>query len=498
MADFESPQPDHYATLGLSPGATSQDIENAFHARVREHLQHSNVSDKPIRERARQVGLAYETLRDPAKRRAYDESMAAAAAAAAEPKPARKVPPLIMFTPPDTLDTPSTPMSAARIEPAPISPAAEPEPEPVPEPVREPEPAPIATRAPVEPVNVVRDTDRVEASAPLEPTAAAPLAGAAAESADPDEPRATAADAGAADHARGWQSSVPVAASTAYDDTTHDEAAMATWQPRRRSGMRRAILAGAALIIVLGIGGVLLTGVGHRQPERVQAVLPAAVTAGQAAQSGPVPGQTAAPADGSTATLAQQSAAGAATAVPTGPATAATAGIPAAARTAAPVITPPARTLDIQLPPPTPGPATAPASGAVGAAGAAATTVAAAPPPAATPAPPPTPAAPPPPPARQPTSAQPFPRWLGGGLMNSDNPGGRYQGTVAVRFTVEPNGRVSDCRPVASSGYPALDATTCSLVEQRLRFSPALNAQGQPISTEVQTSYTWGRITRRR
>jgi periplasmic protein TonB len=82
--------------------------------------------------------------------------------------------------------------------------------------------------------------------------------------------------------------------------------------------------------------------------------------------------------------------------------------------------------------------------------------------------------------------------------MNSDNPGGRYQGTVGVRFTVEPNGRVSDCRPVGSSGNPALDATTCSLVEQRLRFSPALNAQGQPIPTEVRTSYAWGRTFRRR
>ena len=84
------------------------------------------------------------------------------------------------------------------------------------------------------------------------------------------------------------------------------------------------------------------------------------------------------------------------------------------------------------------------------------------------------------------------PRWISGGLVNSDNPRGRYRGTVTVRFTVQPNGRVSGCRTAVSSGSTALDARTCQLVEQRLRFRPALNWQGRAIPYETQAIYTWG------
>src|SRR3954471_416372 len=66
--------PNHYAVLGLSPDASSGEVEQAFHSRVREHLQHADLSDAPRRQKARQVSLAYETLRDPEKRRAYDAS----------------------------------------------------------------------------------------------------------------------------------------------------------------------------------------------------------------------------------------------------------------------------------------------------------------------------------------------------------------------------------------------------------------------------------------
>lgn len=87
--------------------------------------------------------------------------------------------------------------------------------------------------------------------------------------------------------------------------------------------------------------------------------------------------------------------------------------------------------------------------------------------------------------------------YVSGGLTNDDNPAGMYQGTVTVRFTVQPNGRVSDCRPVASSGNGGLDASTCALVQQRLRFSPALDADGQPVPSEVRTTYSWGRTRHR-
>jgi protein TonB len=89
-------------------------------------------------------------------------------------------------------------------------------------------------------------------------------------------------------------------------------------------------------------------------------------------------------------------------------------------------------------------------------------------------------------------------RYLAGGLLNSDNPRGQFQGTVSVRFTVEPTGQVTGCRPLVSSGNPALDGRTCLLVEQRLRFAPALDRQGRPVASEIRASYTWGRRQRRR
>lgn len=68
MASTTSARPNHYEMLGLSPTATDDEIQQAF---VRE------IS--PFRPRAfgglAEVGIAYETLRDPARRRAYDESI---------------------------------------------------------------------------------------------------------------------------------------------------------------------------------------------------------------------------------------------------------------------------------------------------------------------------------------------------------------------------------------------------------------------------------------
>lgn len=84
------------------------------------------------------------------------------------------------------------------------------------------------------------------------------------------------------------------------------------------------------------------------------------------------------------------------------------------------------------------------------------------------------------------------PKWISGSLVKGDNPRGRYRGTVTVRFTVQPNGRVSGCRAAVSSGSTALDARTCQLVEQRLRFRPALDWQGRAIPYETRATYTWG------
>jgi len=54
-------------------------------------------------------------------------------------------------------------------------------------------------------------------------------------------------------------------------------------------------------------------------------------------------------------------------------------------------------------------------------------------------------------------------------------------GRVLVIFNVQLNGRATDCRVHTSSGVPAIDQVTCSLVETRLRFRPARNARGEPF-----------------
>lgn len=93
-------------------------------------------------------------------------------------------------------------------------------------------------------------------------------------------------------------------------------------------------------------------------------------------------------------------------------------------------------------------------------------------------------------------------QWLSGGLRDSDYPraalGQRLAGTVSVRFTVLPSGRISNCRAVRSSGSPLLDDTTCRLLTERLRFRPATDGNGRPIASTVGSDYTWGVRDRRR
>ncbi|NNC47229.1 MAG: TonB family protein [Sphingomonas sp.] len=53
-------------------------------------------------------------------------------------------------------------------------------------------------------------------------------------------------------------------------------------------------------------------------------------------------------------------------------------------------------------------------------------------------------------------------------------------GRVLVAVRVQVNGRATDCRVNVSIGDPEIDAETCRLVEQKVRFNPARNARGQP------------------
>lgn len=64
-------------------------------------------------------------------------------------------------------------------------------------------------------------------------------------------------------------------------------------------------------------------------------------------------------------------------------------------------------------------------------------------------------------------------------------PGGREARigkAVILALTIDPEGRAVSCRIYRSSGLPDTDAATCRLAMERLRFRPARNAAGEPVS----------------
>ncbi len=116
------------------------------------------------------------------------------------------------------------------------------------------------------------------------------------------------------------------------------------------------------------------------------------------------------------------------------------------------------------------------------------------------PAPPMAPPAPPPPPPRPsplPAGAQPpAPRGVPSNWVTSDDypmamMRAHATGVAAFELDVDTAGRVYNCRITESSGWPALDATTCSLMKRRARFNPARNAAGTAISANWSSRFRW-------
>ena len=68
------PESDLYAVLGVQPSATAEKITSAFRARVRELRPDTRV-DADTTARFVDVRAAYETLRDPILRAAYDQRL---------------------------------------------------------------------------------------------------------------------------------------------------------------------------------------------------------------------------------------------------------------------------------------------------------------------------------------------------------------------------------------------------------------------------------------
>jgi protein TonB len=68
---------------------------------------------------------------------------------------------------------------------------------------------------------------------------------------------------------------------------------------------------------------------------------------------------------------------------------------------------------------------------------------------------------------------------------------GLASGNAAISIRVNPDGSVSNCRVVRSSGNPSADSLMCQLTLQYIRFSPALDPSGRPVAQDVTWIPNW-------
>ncbi|HEX8057531.1 MAG TPA: energy transducer TonB [Novosphingobium sp.] len=87
------------------------------------------------------------------------------------------------------------------------------------------------------------------------------------------------------------------------------------------------------------------------------------------------------------------------------------------------------------------------------------------------------------------------PRQIRGKLSFKDLPDGMLrpgsEARVGVRYVVEADGTVSQCRADQPSGIPQLDRLACRLIEERFRFRPARDRFGRPVRSTIAEAHSW-------
>jgi len=114
------------------------------------------------------------------------------------------------------------------------------------------------------------------------------------------------------------------------------------------------------------------------------------------------------------------------------------------------------------------------------------------PPPVPVPAPPPPPPPPPAPVVSKAAGARGNPaQWV----TQADYPARALreerEGTSAITWDINAEGRVENCRVTSSSGSPDLDDAACKAITRRGRYQPALDQAGNPMRSSQSRRVVW-------